>query len=100
MCTALNRPAAVEHDDLVAPDYRCEAMCDSDHRASALQAGERGVDGLFRLGIQGGGWLIEHQHCWPTQQRSGYGDALALSSREPAAPLADNCFVSIGQSLN
>src|SRR6266851_3642166 len=90
MHAALDRAAAVEHEDLIRPADRGEPVRDDEHRARARQTLERAVDRELELGVEAGRRLVEDQDARPRQHGAGDGDALALTAREPHAALAHN----------
>ncbi len=49
----------------------------------------------LRLGVHGGGAVVEDEHARVHQQRAGDGDALPLPAREANAALADDGVVAV-----
>ena len=84
----LGNHAVFENEDFVGIPDRAQAMRDGDHGPS-LHKPVKSVDHqFFRLGIEGGGGLIENQDRRIADDRAGDADALPLAAREREAALA------------
>ena len=81
--TFLTRDDAIRH-----PDGR-QPVGDDENRPSRTDAAHVGLDDLLALIVERAGGFVEDQNARITNQRSGNGDALALSAREARAALAN-----------
>jgi hypothetical protein len=59
-----------------------------------------GLDGFFRLRIEGRSGLVEDQYRRVLEQRSGDGDPLFLAAGKLEAPLTDAGFIALRQALD
>ena len=89
MVAALDDMTLVDHQDLVRLLYGGEAVGDHQGGARLAQLVDGRLDVAFGLGIQGRGGLVQQQYRGVTQQGAGDGDALALTTGEGGAILAD-----------
>jgi hypothetical protein len=55
-------------------------MGDHQHRAPVGKAVESLLHEELRLGVEGGGGLVEEQHTWLGEQRTRDGEALLLAA--------------------
>ena len=81
--------AAVEHDDLVCPDDRGQAMRDHDDGAPLGEAGERLLDERLVFGIGERGGFVEHDDGRILQDGASQRDALLLATGKVRAIRAD-----------
>ena len=75
-------------------------MGDEQCRAAAHDGAQRGMDGLFHLGVDRAGGVVEHEDPRVAQQCPGKGDPLALSARQGEAPFTDDCLIAAGKLLD
>src|SRR5262245_7340405 len=90
----LGYTAAIEHDQLVHPPHRREAVRDNNRRASDHQIPKSVLYEGFALGVERAGSFIEDQHRRVLEDRAGDRDSLALSSGKFHASLADQSLVT------
>ena len=88
-------PAVVEHDDVVRERDRRESVSDDDRRSSAHDLAQPGSDLRLRGRVDRRGCVIEDEDPRIDQERTGDRDALALSSGEGDAALADDGLVAV-----
>ena len=89
--------ATIHHHDAVGTLYRGETVSDDQGGASLLQSLQCLLDGGFRLGIEGGGRLVEQQQRRIAQDGAGDGDTLALSAGEAHAALTQFLVVALAK---
>ena len=97
MAAGLHQPAPVQHQDAVGRDDARQPVSDYQRRLADHQPLERLLDGRLVLRVDARQRLVEQQYRRRLQQRPGYRQPLALSSREPDAALPDRGVVAVGQ---
>ena len=94
MGALLDHPPVVEDDDAVGQMERGAAVGHQQRRPVGHDPAQAVVDGLFDLGVDGAGGVVEDQDARVGHDGPGQGDALALAAREGQAPLADDGVVA------
>ena len=100
MVAAFDDVAVVEYDDLVGVANGREAVGDDDAGASLHEFGEGLLDGLLAFGVEGGGGFVENEDGRVFEHGSCYAEALALSSAEGDAAVADGGLVAEGEGVD
>ena len=86
----LDDASPIQDEDPVRPLDRREPVRDHDRCPSAHQTVERLLDEKFAFVVERARGLVEQQDARVAEDRAGDRDPLALSHREPDAPLADD----------
>src|ERR1700692_98909 len=73
--------SAFDHQDLIRPANRGEAMRDHKSRAPLHEIGKTVLDQRLRFGIEARRSLIEDQYAWIGQDGARNRNALALAAR-------------------
>ena len=89
MRAALDDPALIEHEDEVGVHDALDAVGDDEGRAVLHQVIQRLPDLRFRLQVDRGGGIIQHEDAGILEQRAGDGDALLLSAGKGDAFFSD-----------
>ncbi len=95
MVPLLDNPATLEHEDLVGPLHRRQAMGHDEDRPSLEKSLDRILNQPLRLGIQRARRLVEDEDRGVTQDRPCDRDSLTLPPGELGAPLADDRVVPV-----
>ena len=94
MRSLLDDSAVIEHDQLVHPLHRREAVRDNNRRPSGHQGPKSILNEGFAFGVERADRFIEDQHWRILEDRTGDRDSLALSSGKLHASLADQRLVT------
>ena len=87
--------ALVQHDDLVRVQNRAHPLGDDQRRSALHQHVQRLADLRLRLGIDGGGEVVENQDPRVEQECPRDGNTLLLAARERDTALADAGLVAV-----
>ncbi len=97
MRTAFDDAAVVEHDDLIRMHDGRETMRDHDDRALMRETRERTLDRRLGFVVDGARGFVEQQHRRVLEQGTCDRQALALTTRQLHAALADARVVALRQ---
>jgi hypothetical protein len=97
MRALLDDAAVVEHQDAVAFEHRGKTMRDHDRRAPLHQAVERRLHQGLALGVERRGRFVKQEQRRVTQDCARDSYALALSTGERDATLADQRGETLGK---
>ena len=89
VAASLHNLALVEDADLVGIADGGEAVGDGDSGAGLHEALQGLLHQALALRVEGRSGLVEYQDGRVLEDGTGYADALALATRELAAPVAD-----------
>src|SRR5438270_9639668 len=84
----LDDAARFHHQDAVAGEHRCKPVRDHERGPLGHQTFERSLDQRLAFGVERGCRLVEEKEWSIAQDRTGNGEALALSARERDAALS------------
>ena len=97
MGSVLGEMSVVDDEDLVVFRDRCHPVGDRDRRTSMSDLLERVRDQALGSGVERRGCFVEEEHARIAQHCTRDRNALSLSTRQPAAALADHRVVPAGQ---
>jgi len=97
MGAALGNPPVDHDDNLICATDRGEPMGNNNRRASHQGDIECPLNGLLALGVKVGSSFVQDQYPGCLEEKSGKGDSLLLSAREPVTSIADNRVQTIGE---
>src|SRR5262249_38593979 len=95
--TVLDDTAALDRNDAVDPAHRRQAVGDDEYRSASGDLLHVLLDRSFALIIERARCLVEYQDSRVGNEGAGDRDALALSARKAAAPLANDGVIAFGQ---
>lgn len=98
---ALLEHDATAHDEDAVSVLDCgEPMRDGDGGAAGGSLVERVLDNTLRLGVEGGGSLVQEQDARVGDNGAGDGNTLLLTTRQKETALADHGVVGFGELRN
>src|SRR5688500_18409659 len=97
MCSALDHPPFIQHNDLIEPEKGEDAMGDNSG-CFMLQIGiQVAYYLLLCAGVHGGKAVVEHHDIRVAEQAAGNGYTLFLSAAERYAPLPYQGIETFGE---
>ena len=93
----LDHPPVVQDHDAVGQMQRGLPVGDQQRGPVGHDAAQAVVDGLFDLGVDGAGGVVEDEDARIGHDGPGQGDPLALPARERQPALADDGVVAAGE---
>src|SRR4051812_18570906 len=78
----VNNTAPVEHKNGIRSDQRRKTMRDDDKRSTSGDPCDVRIDDRFALGVERAGRLVQDQNARVENQRTCYGEALPLATRQ------------------
>ena len=100
MRAALDDFAAVDHENLIGPANRGQAVRDHEAGTPLHQRQHSLLDVHFGAGVDGAGRLIENQHGRVGQNRAGDGQKLSLPLRQVRAGFGQLGVIALRQALD
>ncbi len=97
MASLLDDSAFIKDNDVICVDNRGQTMRDHQGRAVLCHAVEGVLNFLFRVTIERGGCLVQHQDRRTFQDRAGDRHALLLAAGQFETALADHRLVTVRQ---
>ena len=90
----------LHHHDLIGMAHGAEAMGNHQGGSGSGDPIQGPLNGGLGFVVDGGCGFIEHQHRGIFQDGSGQGNALALPTGQPLAPLSHHGVVALRQGFN
>ena len=97
MTPLLDDLPSIEYDDAVGVPNGRKTVRNDDDRAPLANSLHVLLDDALGLVIEGTGGFVEDENARVADQRSSYGDALTLASRQGRTMLTDDGVVALGQ---
>ena len=98
MCAQRRDPALIEHGHHIGQRRGRRAVGDDESRRIRQDLPQGPLHPILGVDVDGRERIVEDEDTWPTDDRSGQGEALTLTAGQRQSLFTDLCVQAIGQS--